>query len=46
MKDRRIPIVGEPWTTHSIHWAPPPFVEWEGYNRLWPQMADRVAGLA
>ena len=27
------------------HWAPPPFVEWAGYNQLWPQMADWVANL-
>ena len=26
------------------HWAPPPFVDWPGYNRLWAQMADWVAG--
>lgn len=22
------------------HWAPPPFVDWDGYGRLWTQMAD------
>ncbi|UJW84994.1 glutamine amidotransferase [Devosia sp. SL43] len=22
------------------HWAPPPFVEWDGYGRLWAQIAD------
>ncbi|MCX5512929.1 cytoplasmic protein [Kaistia algarum] len=22
------------------HWAPPPFVEWAGYAKLWQQMAD------
>ncbi|WP_338723317.1 glutamine amidotransferase [Devosia sp. XK-2] len=26
------------------HWAPPPFVEWAGYNRLWTQIADWAAG--
>jgi len=26
------------------HWAPPPFVEWEGYDRLWTQIADWAAG--
>ncbi|WP_417308908.1 glutamine amidotransferase [Devosia sp.] len=26
------------------HWAPPPFVEWDGYARLWAQMADWAAG--
>lgn len=26
------------------HWAPPPFVEWSGYDRLWSQMADWAAG--
>lgn len=26
------------------HWAPPPFVEWEGYDRLWMQIADWAAG--
>lgn len=26
------------------HWAPPPFVEWEGYNRLWAQMVNWAAG--
>lgn len=26
------------------HWAPPPFVEWAGYARLWAQMADWAAG--
>jgi uncharacterized membrane protein len=22
------------------HWAPPPFVEWQGYGRLWTQICD------
>ena len=22
------------------HWAPPPFIDWAGYDRLWGQMAD------
>ncbi|ODT81862.1 MAG: cytoplasmic protein [Pelagibacterium sp. SCN 64-44] len=26
------------------HWAPPPFVEWDGYDRLWTQIADWAAG--
>lgn len=26
------------------HWAPPPFVAWPGYDRLWAQMADWAAG--
>jgi len=26
------------------HWAPPPFVEWSGYARLWAQMAGWAAG--
>jgi uncharacterized membrane protein len=26
------------------HWAPPPFVEWTGYARLWQQIADWSAG--
>jgi uncharacterized membrane protein len=26
------------------HWAPPAFVEWEGYARLWSQMATWVSG--
>ncbi len=26
------------------HWAPPPFVEWAGYQRLWTQIADWAAG--
>lgn len=26
------------------HWAPPPFVEWSGYNRLWGQIAAWAAG--
>ena len=26
------------------HWAPPAFVEWSGYNRLWGQIADWAAG--
>ena len=26
------------------HWAPPPFVEWKGYARLWRQMAEWAAG--
>lgn len=25
------------------HWAPPPFVAWQHYNRLWTQIADWVA---
>jgi uncharacterized membrane protein len=28
------------------HWAPPGFVEWEGYGPLWRQMASWAAGLA
>ncbi len=27
------------------HWAPPPFVEWAGYDRLWAQMADWAGGI-
>lgn len=27
------------------HWAPPPFVEWDGYQRLWTQMADWAGGI-
>ena len=26
------------------HWAPPPFVEWSGYDRLWTQLCDWTAG--
>jgi uncharacterized membrane protein len=26
------------------HWAPPEFVEWDGYARLWSQLARWVAG--
>ena len=26
------------------HWAPPPFVDWDGYNRLWAQMVGWAAG--
>ena len=26
------------------HWAPPPFVEWQGYVRLWAQIAGWAAG--
>jgi len=26
------------------HWAPPPFVEWAGYDRLWTQIADWAGG--
>ena len=26
------------------HWAPPPFVEWDGYGTLWAQMAGWAAG--
>lgn len=26
------------------HWAPPPFVEWSGYDQLWTQIADWAAG--
>ncbi|MDB5562871.1 MAG: cytoplasmic protein [Hyphomicrobiales bacterium] len=25
------------------HWAPPPFVEWDGYARLWAQIIDWAA---
>jgi uncharacterized membrane protein len=25
------------------HWAPPPFVEWDGYAKLWAQITDWVA---
>ena len=28
------------------HWAPPPFVEWEGYAPLWTQIAGWAAGSA
>ena len=28
------------------HWAPPPFVDWAGYDRLWAQMADWVGGIS
>lgn len=27
------------------HWAPPEFVEWSGYSRLWGQIADWSAGV-
>ena len=27
------------------HWAPPQFVEWDGYGKLWGQIADWSAGL-
>lgn len=27
------------------HWAPPPFVEWDGYQRLWTQMTDWAGGI-
>lgn len=26
------------------HWAPPPFVDWEGYDTLWAQMVNWAAG--
>lgn len=26
------------------HWAPPPFVEWAGYARLWAQLVNWAAG--
>lgn len=26
------------------HWAPPPFVDWAGYDRLWTQLCDWTAG--
>ena len=26
------------------HWAPPPFVDWSGYGRLWSQMVGWAAG--
>ena len=26
------------------HWAPPPFVDWSGYDRLWAQMIGWAAG--
>lgn len=26
------------------HWAPPPFVEWAGYEKLWTQLCDWAAG--
>jgi uncharacterized membrane protein len=26
------------------HWCPPPFVAWEGYARMWQQLAEWVAG--
>ena len=26
------------------HWCPPPFVEWDGYGRLWRQLAAWAAG--
>ena len=26
------------------HWAPPPFVEWSGYARLWQQLVGWAAG--
>lgn len=28
------------------HWAPPPFVEWTGYEKLWTQLCDWAAGKA
>lgn len=28
------------------HWAPPPFVDWAGYDRLWTQLCDWAAGKA
>jgi uncharacterized membrane protein len=27
------------------HWAPPPFVEWEGYGVLWNGIVEWAAGL-
>ena len=27
------------------HWAPPPFVDWPGYDRLWAQRADWVGNI-
>ena len=27
------------------HWAPPPFVSWSGYNRLWQQIVSWSAGV-
>ena len=26
------------------HWCPPPFVDWDGYARLWAQLVGWVAG--
>jgi len=26
------------------HWAPPPFVDWAGYEKLWTQLCDWAAG--
>jgi uncharacterized membrane protein len=26
------------------HWCPPPFVAWDGYARMWQQLAEWVAG--
>jgi uncharacterized membrane protein len=28
------------------HWAPPPFVDWAGYEKLWTQLCDWAAGKA
>lgn len=28
------------------HWAPPPFVDWAGYDKLWTQLCDWAAGKA
>jgi uncharacterized membrane protein len=28
------------------HWAPPEFVNWKGYTRLWPQIAAWAGGRA
>ena len=28
------------------HWAPPPFVDWAGYDRLWTQLCDWAANKA
>jgi uncharacterized membrane protein len=28
------------------HWAPPPFVEWEGYGRLWTQLCNWAGNVA
>lgn len=28
------------------HWAPPPFIDWAGYEKLWTQLCDWAAGRA